>query len=184
MITAEQLQAVNGTINTIQIKGKQYATVNARIAAFRSICPGGAITTEILSMDDGVVTMQTTIKDEDGRILASGLAHEKENASTINKTSYIENCETSAVGRALGMLGIGANESVASSEEMTIALVNQAVDQYKEAAKKELIDESQQRVLMVLCEKRKLDPQTVFTEWPKLTQEQYVLACKKLCGEK
>lgn len=181
MITAEQLQAVNGTINTIQIKGKQYATANARIAAFRSICPSGSITTEILAMEDGVVTMQTTIKDEDGRILASGLAHEKEDASALNKTSYIENCETSAVGRALGMLGIGANESVASAEEMTIALVNQAVDQYKETVNNELIDESQQKVLKVLCEKRKLDPQTIFTKWPKLTQEQYVLACKELC---
>lgn len=184
MITAEQIQAVNGTINTIQIKGKQYATVNARIAAFRSICPGGAITTEILAMEDGVVTMQTTIKDEDGRVLASGLAHEKENASTINKTSYIENCETSAVGRALGMLGIGANESVASSEEMTIALVNQAVDQYKEASKKELVGDTELKVLKVLCQNHGYDYQTVFPKWPDITQEQYKQACVRLCGEK
>lgn len=184
MITAEQIQAANSQIKTIKVKGKEYAMVNARIAAFRSICPSGSITTEILSMVDGVVTMQTTIKDEDGRVLATGLAQEVQNASALNMTSYIENCETSAVGRALAKLAIGVDENIASLEETTLALVNQAVDQYKEAAKKELVGDTELKVLTVLCEKRKLDPQIVFTEWPKLTQEQYVVACKTLCGEK
>ena len=69
--------------------------------------------------------MKTTITDENGKILATGMAQEKETSSYINKTSYIENCETSAVGRALGMLGIGSDEQMASAEEVANAINNQ-----------------------------------------------------------
>ena len=58
-------------------------------------------------------------------VLGSGIAYEKEGSTFINKTSYIENCETSAVGRALGMAGIGINTSVASAEEVQNAIVQQ-----------------------------------------------------------
>ena len=103
----EQLKKANESLKTIEFKGKGYAQVNERVKAFRMICPNGAITTEIVDLSDGVVTMKSTIIDEDGTILATGYAQEKESASYINKTSFIENCETSAVGRALGFAGIG-----------------------------------------------------------------------------
>jgi len=61
----------------------------------------------------------------DNQILAVGHAYEKEGSTFINKTSYIENCETSAVGRALGMLGIGIDTSIATAEEVNIAIINQ-----------------------------------------------------------
>lgn len=140
MITAETIKSVNERVKKIEVKGKNYTCVAARISAFRELCPVGAISTEILSLADGVVTMKTTITDENGKILATGMAQEKETSSNINKTSYIENCETSAVGRALGMLGIGSDEQMASVEEVANAINNQGKEQDNnkaERAKKE-----------------------------------------------
>ena len=73
-------------------------------------------------------------------LLGSGHAYEKESSSFINKTSYIENCETSAVGRALGMAGFGIDTSVCSAEELTNAINNQEDPKKWEAAKKKVVD--------------------------------------------
>ena len=140
MITAETIKSVNERVKRIEVKGKNYTCVAARISAFRELCPMGTITTEILNLADGVVTMKTTVADENGKVLATGMAQEKETSSYINKTSYIENCETSAVGRALGMLGIGSDEQMASAEEVAKAINNQGKEQDNnkaERAKKE-----------------------------------------------
>lgn len=123
-----QLQATNKQLRTTDIKGKTYVEVNERIKGFRVLFPNGFIRTEIIQMGDGVVTIQAKVgyHDIDGEyVLATGFAQEKESSSYINKTSYIENCETSAVGRALGMLGIGIDTSVASAEEVTNAIEGQ-----------------------------------------------------------
>ena len=114
-------------LKTVNIKGKEYVEVNERIKAFRTLpeYKGYSLETEIHSLDNGVVTMKAIIKDADGVIKATGYAQEKENSTFINKTSYIENCETSAWGRALGNLGIGIDTSVASAEEVQNAINNQ-----------------------------------------------------------
>lgn len=112
-------------LNGIDVKGKNYIQVNERIKAFRKVYPTGRITTEILTLENGVVTMQTTVADEDGKILATGLAQEKESSSYINKTSFVENCETSAIGRALGLCGFGIDNNIASAEELVNAIANQ-----------------------------------------------------------
>lgn len=125
MITSEGITKANAVMPKIPVKGKNYAMVPARVQAFRMMCPDGYIGTEIVDMHDGVVTMQATVKDETGKVLATGLAQEKETSSYINKTSYIENCETSAVGRALGMLGLGSDEQMASAEELCNAITQQ-----------------------------------------------------------
>ena len=125
-MTFEQIQQANEAIRTTNIKGKEYAEVNQRIKAFRMLHPEGEIFTEILNNENGVVIMKATVADKDGQILGVGHAYEKESSSYINKTSYIENCETSAVGRALGMLGIGIDTSVASYEEVANAMHQQS----------------------------------------------------------
>lgn len=125
MYNFEQLQQANASIKTTNVQGKDYAEVNQRIKAFRSVCPCGAIVTELLSNENGVCVFRATIYDEEMRMLGSGTAYEKEGSSFINKTSYIENCETSAVGRALGMCGFGIDTSIASSEEVQNAILNQ-----------------------------------------------------------
>ena len=134
MFTKEALEEANKSLSTVGISKKdktgnvkttQYAMVTERIKGFRNICPDGSITTEIISLVDGVVTMKATITDESGKVIATGLAQEKETSSFINKTSFIENCETSAVGRALGFAGIGVDGSMASAEEVANAIMNQ-----------------------------------------------------------
>lgn len=117
-ITYEDIKRVNAEIKMTDIgRGKEYAEVPQRVTAFRKLFPTGTITTEILSLQDGVVVMKATAS-VDGVILGEGLAYEKEGSSFINKTSFIENCQTSAVGRAIGFIGIGSEASMASAEEV------------------------------------------------------------------
>lgn len=127
----EDLEKVNQTLKTTDIKGKEYAEVNQRIKAFRMLYPEGTIQTDIVSNIDGVITMKAIVgyynEDNTFKILGTGTAYEKENSTFINKTSYVENCETSAVGRALGMLGIGIDTSVASADEVINAINNQTI---------------------------------------------------------
>lgn len=125
MYTYEQLREANSLCKTTDVKDKPYVEVNQRIKAFRSICPGGAIITDMLSNENGVCVFRATIYDEEKNIIGTGTAYEKETSSFINKTSYIENCETSAVGRALGMCGFGIDTSIASAEEVANAIKNQ-----------------------------------------------------------
>lgn len=139
-LTYEDIEKVNATLKTTDIKGKDYVEVNERIKAFRMLYPTGSIRTDILSNENGVVIMKAIVgyyTDSDFNILGTGTAYEKEDSSFINKTSYIENCETSAVGRALGMAGIGINDSVASANEVINAINNQKVS--KEEAEKYIL---------------------------------------------
>jgi len=127
-VTFEDIQKANETINTTNIKGKDYAEVNQRIKAFRMVYPMGTIGTEMMQNENGVCIFRAVIRNEDGDVIATGTAYEKEGSTFINKTSYIENCETSAVGRALGMAGFGIDTSVASAEEVQNAIANQKGD--------------------------------------------------------
>lgn len=180
MITAEQIAIANEGVKKIELKGKKYVCVFARVAAFRSLCPEGTITTDIVSLEDGVVTMKASVLDETGRLLATGYAQEKETSSFVNKTSFIENCETSAVGRALGMLGIGVDESMASAEEVANAMTQQ--EQMKTYA-----TDKEVAVLTELFAKANCSPVNTFPHWPGITKEEYVKAVrglKKKLGEK
>lgn len=125
MIDFNRIAEVNKTIRTTAIKGKDYAEVNQRVKAFRMLYPEGVIETEIVSLADGMCIIKAHIKDADGNLLATGTAYEKEGSSNINRTSYIENCETSAIGRALGFCGIGIDTSIASYEEVATAILQQ-----------------------------------------------------------
>ena len=129
-ITFADIVNANKLIETMNIKGKEYAEVHQRIKAFRSVFPEGYIRTQMVSNDNGICIFRAEVGfyDEDNTLfmtLGTGTAYEKESGSYINKTSYIENCETSAVGRALGMAGFGIDKSVASAEEVANAILNQ-----------------------------------------------------------
>lgn len=130
MVTFEQIKQANDSISTTDINGKEYAEVPQRIKAFRMVYPTGFICTEMIGNENGVCVFRATVgyyneKDEP-LTLGNGTAYEKEGSSFINKTSYIENAETSAVGRALGMAGFGIDTSVASAEEVQNAILNQS----------------------------------------------------------
>ena len=112
---------------TTNIRGKQYVEVNERIKFFRQEeqYKNWAINTEFPMLTTDEALCRCTITDRDGMVVAVGHAHEVKAASNINKTSYVENCETSAVGRALAMLGIGIDVSIASANEVETAIEQQ-----------------------------------------------------------
>ncbi len=120
------LDSANEKIKMTPVKGKQYAEVNQRVAAFRRVYPGGSIKTRMLSDEDGRCVFAAEVRDDEGQLLGTGTAFEVQDSSYINRTSYIENCETSAVGRALGFAGFGIGVSIASAEEVENALEQQA----------------------------------------------------------
>lgn len=154
-MTYEQIEKANASIQTTDIKGKDYAEVNQRIKAFRMVHPEGAIVPEIISLEGGVCVMKATVMDARGEVLGVGHAYEKEGSTFINKTSYIENCETSAVGRALGMCGFGIDTSVASYEEVANAIENQK----PKAKAKEELDER----LLAMCDQLDIKLEKVAT---------------------
>ena len=127
-------------MKTINIKGKAYVQVNERVKAFRTAkeFEGMAIDTIVHELTDEVCVMCTRICNKDGKVIATGWAREVRNDATsmVNKTSYVENCETSAVGRALGFLGIGIEENICSAEEMRYALQAEEQQAKAEAAPK------------------------------------------------
>lgn len=133
MATFKDIEKANSTIKTTNIKGKDYAEVNQRIKAFRQLYPDGFIKTNIVELDmtAGVIVMRAQVGYylENGCeiILGEGTSFEWKNdpKSMVNKTSYVENCETSAIGRALGMCGIGIDSSIASADEVKCAQEHQ-----------------------------------------------------------
>ena len=135
MATFEDIKKANESIKTTDIKGKDYAEVNQRVKAFRMVYPEGTIETYMLSNENGVCIFKAEVYDGDV-LIATGHAYEKEGSSFINKTSYIENAETSALGRALGIAGFGIDTSICSAEELKNAKLNQS----KEEVEKLMID--------------------------------------------
>ena len=117
----------NYKFKTTNIRGKQYVEVNERIKFFRQEerYKDWTIMSEFTVLDSEQCVCKTTIADATGRVIATGHAHEMQGSSNINKTSYVENCETSAIGRALAMLGIGIDTSIASANEVQDAIAKQ-----------------------------------------------------------
>ena len=123
-----KISLVNDTIKYTPIEKKnkrtgtvtttEYAEVKERIAAFRNVFPEGSISTKIIELDNTHVIMSAEVFNENGSLLAKAHASETIGGSFINETAMLENCETSAVGRALGLLGIGIKGAVASAMEI------------------------------------------------------------------
>lgn len=112
-------------MKTVNIKGKNYVMVNERIKYFRDNFKDWSLTSELVSLTDDSCVIKAVVSDENGRVIATGFAQENRESSMINKTSFVENCETSAWGRALGNLGIGIDDSIASAEEVDMAIKKQ-----------------------------------------------------------
>lgn len=175
----EELKRINEGLRTIDIERKdkngnktvkKYSMVVDRVDGFRQLFTNGCITTEIVAMDESSVVMKATIRDEEGNILATGLAREEKDSSYINKTSFIENCETSAVGRALGFLGIGVDESMASAEEVANAMTQQA-NEKRDAS------DVERNIFEEYCSRLNVKPQDILRKcgWKsgKMTVEHY-----------
>lgn len=119
---------------------KDYATVNDRIKEFHNMYPNGMIVTKLIEVAQ-IIDTPTGEQCNEYRVQATvtpnvlevpekyftGTAAERDNTGFVNKTSAVENCETSAVGRALANMGIGADFAIASKEEVENAKTKQAV---------------------------------------------------------
>jgi hypothetical protein len=101
---------------TIAIHGREYQTVAFRVQKFREAHPDWGLLTNVVERDGECVVVQAQIENENGRILATGHAEEYRKASQINRTSALENAETSAIGRALAALGFGGTEFATANE--------------------------------------------------------------------
>ena len=118
------------TDKIINIKGKNYRLVQDRVKQFRSMenYEGYCLHTELLHFDGTHIILKGHVLDPNGMVISEGIAAEKVGSSNINQTSFAENCQTSAVGRALAFLDEKLmGDSLPSADEMTGALNNQAV---------------------------------------------------------
>ena len=117
----------------VNIRGKEYQTVALRVQKFRETHPTWSITTHIEDRTEDYVVMAAEIRNEEERLIATGHAEEYRKASQINGTSALENCETSAIGRALALAGFGGTE-FASANEVQNAIHQQAKPNTRRAA--------------------------------------------------
>ena len=153
MTTYRDIANANRALKRTPIKGKDYTEVHQRVKGFRMVYPDGFIRTELVSDVDGVCVYRAVCGfiDDSGneRIISTGTAQERQDGSYINNTSYIENCETSAVGRCLGFAGFGIDSGIASYEETENAQLNQKKVSAAQLAvlKKHYTGEALQKVL-------------------------------------
>lgn len=111
----------------IQIHGKDYTEVPERVRQFHEKYPEGMIQTQVTYEDKYVrctANVWPDYKANTSRFF-TGHAEEDRTQGKINATNATENCETSAVGRALGFLNIGIVTSIASAEEVEHAIHKQ-----------------------------------------------------------
>lgn len=126
---------------TTNIKGKEYVEVNQRILYFRNEekYNGWSLISEIISLDSETCVIKASVLDDKGIVRATGFAQEDKSSSYINKTSFVENCETSAWGRALANIGIGIETSIASSNEVSMAVEKQKLGEAKVSLTADLV---------------------------------------------
>ena len=128
----------------VDIHGKQYKTVVLRVNEFRDICnikEGWGIETFIVEMTDTWACVKASITNPDGKVVGTGHGVEFWASSKINKSSALENAETSAIGRALAAIGLGGEE-YASADEVLNAIKTQETMEEKPVATKEADDDT------------------------------------------
>jgi hypothetical protein len=100
-----------------------YETVAQRLVRWWETYPNGRIITSIHHYDGSTIIMRAECFNNDDKLISTGYAEEQFGSSPVNKTSMIENCETSCIGRAIsnsciGHLGGNDSGQRASMEEM------------------------------------------------------------------
>ena len=126
-------------IPTVNIKGKKYSTVNERLKHLLQYFPEARFNEEILFHDNERVIVKTELYIGD-TIFSVGTAEDWRNSSFINKTSALENCSSSALGRCLAAFGLSGSE-YASAEELVNALNNQNTNTQSTTKKVSIEDE-------------------------------------------
>ena len=108
---------LNKTHGVTQRGGKKYTQVVHRMEAFRTVFGlSMGVDTEILVDDGQRVVVRAIITNENGITVGAGLAEEIRGQGNVNKTSALENAETSAIGRALSSIGLAGGEYASANE--------------------------------------------------------------------
>lgn len=102
-----------GTILPLtNLKGKDYLEVKYRVMWFREEHPKQPIETEIVQHTDSHSVVRASIRDENGRVLATGMKRE----DAKHFVDHLEKAETSSIGRALALLGYGTQFAIEMEE--------------------------------------------------------------------
>ena len=166
----------------VNIHGKEYHTVAERVSAFRSKAADLTIETEIVRWEGDDVVVKASISDN-GKLIATGLAHEVRGSTNINKTSHVENCETSAIGRALAAFGLAGTE-YATADEVANAISQQQEKEIQSRINELLIENTQtilkysESVLAIKAGIALKDYSTASEEWFSLTDEDKTILWK------
>lgn len=158
------MKPANGD-GTVVIHGKTYQTVALRVQMFREKHPMFTLLTEPIQRDEACVVMKASILDESGRVIATGHAEEYRSSSQINKTSALENAETSAIGRCLAAFGLGGTEFASADEVAHVVSggkpgVHKPSDGARERctpARRKVVEETVKLVVQALNEDRDFD---------------------------
>ena len=159
----------------VNIHGKEYFTVAERVSAFRETSADLTIETEIVRWDGDDVVVKASISDN-GKLIATGLAHEVRGSTNINRTSHVENCETSAIGRALAAFGLGGTE-YATADEVANAITQQNSGPSEKEINELLIENTQtmlkyaESILAIKAGIALEDYSSASEEWFSLTDE-------------
>ena len=137
---------LNARLARINVKGGEYVTVPQRVQGFWNACPDGRISVEWLVLERDFCVCRASIHVA-GELVAQGTAFEERAQKGVNSTSFIENCETSAIGRALGVFGIGSVESIASAEEVAAAVQKQDADKARVNGQQKALAQARQKAL-------------------------------------
>tara|TARA_R100001163_G_scaffold1389_1_gene2193 strand:- start:236 stop:1015 length:780 start_codon:yes stop_codon:yes gene_type:complete len=123
---------LNEKVGVSQRGNKKYTEVFVRVEQFRiAFGETMGIDTEIL-VDDGKRVVIKAIVTHEGNIIGSGIAEEIRGSSVVNKTSAIENCETSAIGRALASLGLHGGSYASANEIAAVQRKEKAMEEQKQ----------------------------------------------------
>ncbi len=111
------VNSLNESKGVTQRGGKKYTEVFVRVEEFRKAFGlDFGIETDIIKDDGKFVQVRSLIKDTEGRVIGSGMAEEIRGSSNVNKTSALENCETSAIGRALASIALHGGQYASLNE--------------------------------------------------------------------
>lgn len=165
----------NKDTGIVNIHGKDYKTVAKRVDEFRNKYETKmSIITSLVSIDEKTVVMKAEILDENGRAIATGFAEEHRQASQINRTSALENCETSAIGRALANFGLAGGE-YASADEVANAISQQSQEYQPKKQTSRLDFDEVRETLDTLDDNKSIDAyaQELAKEYPRMTPAQH-----------
>jgi hypothetical protein len=157
-----------------------YETVEERLVKFWKDHPDGQIHTKVLEHTSSRFIVEASIyrTEADLRPWTTGLAEETVQGRGVNATSALENCETSAIGRALANAGYATKGKRASREEMSKVAAKEAVSSQVAQVKAKMAETSQEYVPV----QQKEDPWTMQVAAPVVTMEQAVETVKAVLG--